>query len=267
MSKLYDLLQSIINKVKNTEKSLESVPKTVNGVEPDENGNIEVEIPDGVYIAKVAVAWGGRYSFTEGSYEELYTAYSGGMYVGLNLVGSGTLYYLSRVDEDGKMHFGQIPYDDSEGATSVTNFYLAVSSDGSITQIRRDFALLDAIPPRNVTVTFTEFEGENGEIKLKPSHSSGQISKAVAAGKTVVADVQGQLFNVVFCDDVTAMFSNAGAYVEDGDSQYGVVFITMLQITGTDWEVYQAAAPTHAAIEALIDERLGLIPTAEGMDF
>ena len=42
MSKLYDLLQSVINKVKNTEKSLESVPKTVNGVEPDENGNVAV---------------------------------------------------------------------------------------------------------------------------------------------------------------------------------------------------------------------------------
>ncbi len=47
MSKLYDLLQSVIAKVKANEKSLKSVPKTVNGAVPDANGNVEIEVPEG----------------------------------------------------------------------------------------------------------------------------------------------------------------------------------------------------------------------------
>lgn len=120
----------------------------------DENGKpTEWEAADKpVYIADVRVDQ-GRYFFVDGNHETLLNAYNNGVTVGLNV--SGFPYYLANVDGDNNLHFGQIPYSNSEAETAnILNYYLTVATDNSITQTVRDIAtvgfvnqaILEAVP-------------------------------------------------------------------------------------------------------------------------
>ena len=141
--------------------------KSVNGIGPDKNGNIEipagVDVSDAqagqiiivksvdengkpteweatdkpVYIANVRVDR-GRYSFIDGSYETLLNAYNSGATVGLNA--SGYMYYLHHIDGDNNLYFGQIPYSSIGSNRSTPNYNLMIAPDNSFTQFRMDIA-------------------------------------------------------------------------------------------------------------------------------
>ena len=91
-----------------------------------------------VHIANVRVDR-GRYFFVDGNHETLLNAYNSGATVGLNA--NGYMYYLANVDGDNNLHFGHIPYSNSDSETAnIPNYYLMVAPDNSITQTIRDIA-------------------------------------------------------------------------------------------------------------------------------
>ena len=141
--------------------------RSVNGIEADENGNVEVSagvdvssaqvgqmivvktvdengkptewetVDKPAYIANVRIDR-GRYSFVDGNHETLLNAYNNGAIVGLNA--NGYMYYLFKVVDD-NLYFGQIPYTDSDSEIAeIPNYYLMVAPDNSITQTIRDIA-------------------------------------------------------------------------------------------------------------------------------
>lgn len=173
--------------------------KSVNGMGPDESGNIEipagVDVSDAqagqiiivksvdengkpteweaidkpVYIANVRVDR-DRYSFIDGNHETLLNAYSSGATVGLNT--SGYMYYLHHIDDDNNLYFGQIPYSSIESGHSTPNYNLMVAPDNSFTQFRMDIATKEFVRE----AIQEESNKQNEEVKTEMSNLSEQIA-------------------------------------------------------------------------------------------
>ena len=168
--------------------------RSVNGMEADENGNVEISagvdvssaqvgqmiviktvdenekpteweaVDKPAYIANVRVDR-GRYSFVDSSHETLLNAYNNGAIVGLNA--NGYIYYLFKAIDD-NLYFGQIPYTDNDSETaSIPNYYLMVAPDNFITQTVQNIATVgfvnDVIRKSNLQADLMQNDPTKGD--------------------------------------------------------------------------------------------------------
>ena len=194
--------------------------KSVNGMGPDENGN--VEIPAGVdvsgaqvgqtivvksvdengkpteweaadkpvYIADVTFRM-GRYFLADGEYDRLLNAYENGAAVSLN--SNSIMFYLVHVDDEHKMHFAQIPYG-GETALAVSNWYLVVSPDNSVITINRTFSTTDYVQGVIIPRIPTKLSALENDLFYRKELLALQISGSEMNkdGRTYTFNVDGE---------------------------------------------------------------------------
>lgn len=186
----------------------------------DENGKpTEWEAVDNpAYIANVRIDR-GRYFFVDGNHETLLNAYNSGATVGLNA--NGYMYYLFKVVDDNILHFGQIPYTDSDSENAeIPNYYLMVAPDNSITQTIRDIATVGFVNQAIAESTPKKLTDLENDLYYRKELLSLQIS-----GSEMVNNGRQYTFNV-----------DGEHYVNDG------AFECMLTIDGTT-HVMQCSTP------------------------
>ena len=194
---------------------------------------------------------GGTYKHSMGVYECTAFEYDGDVVI-------GDLYYAthdnSTRNHDGPFFFSPvygIGVIDDPGVYSID--IVKVSKENELKPIDEKYLPGSC---RQFVVTI-HTEGSGVEIS---SHSSSEIRDAVAKGYNVVFDMYGNKVPFLAFDGDIAVFSAVTGYE-------GVLVGTTVCINDINVDYKDIVAPSIDIINELIDERLGTIQTAEGMDF